>query len=93
MDIVNPVQINASGMDPKTLKARWGDRLVFWGGGADTQQVLPFGSPDEVAAHVKENVRILRDSGGFVFNTVHNIQAGVPDENLKALFEAFTECR
>jgi len=88
VDIVNPVQISAEGMDPATLKATWGDRLVFWGGGVDTQHVLPFGTPEEVAAQVRENVRILGQGGGFVFSTVHNIQAGVPTENLLAMYRA-----
>ncbi|HHX64147.1 MAG TPA: methyltransferase [Chloroflexi bacterium] len=93
VDIVNPVQISAVGMDPRELKARWGERLVFWGGGVDTQQVLSFGSPDEITEHVRENVAILGQDGGFVFNAVHNIQATVPTENLRALFEAFSACR
>ncbi len=93
VDIVNPVQISAEGMDPETLKERWGDKLVFWGGGVDTQQVLPFGTPDEVRADVIANTTILGAGGGFVFNTVHNIQAGVPRENLVALFRAFAEVR
>lgn len=93
VDIVNPVQISAAGMDPKTLKERWGDRLVFWGGGVDTQHVLPFGTPEEVYSHTCENVRIFAKGGGFVFSAVHNIQATVPTENLKALFEAFRDIR
>ena len=93
VDIVNPVQISAAGMDPATLKARWGDQLVFWGAGVDTQQMLSFGSPEEIDAHVGENIRILGDSGGFVFNAVHNIQGRVPTENLIALFEAFAKYR
>ncbi len=93
VDIVNPVQISAAGMEPQTLKDRWGDQLVFWGGGVDTQQVLPFGTPEEVATHVRENVRVLGRGGGFVFTAVHNIQATVPTENLVALFSAFNEAR
>ncbi len=93
VDIVNPVQISAAGMEPRALKERWGDRLVLWGAGVDTQQVLPFGSPDQVAEHVRENVRVLGQGGGFVFNAIHNIQAAVPTENLVALFEAFEEAR
>lgn len=88
VDIVNPVQISAEGMAPEALKARWGDSLVFWGGGIDTQHVLPFGTPDEVRAHVAQNIAIFGQGGGFVFNAVHNIQGGVPTENLVALFEA-----
>ena len=93
VDIVNPVQISAAGMDPATLKARWGAKLVFWGGGVDTQHVLPFDTPEKIKAHVRENLRILGANGGFVFNTVHNIQATVPTENLMALFEAFAAYR
>jgi hypothetical protein len=93
VDIVNPVQISAEGMDPRTLKSRWGDKLVFWGGGVDTQHVLSFGSPEEVEAQVKENVEVFGAGGGYIFNTVHNIQATVPTENLVALFRAFAEYR
>ncbi|MBC7239592.1 MAG: methyltransferase, partial [Chloroflexi bacterium] len=78
VDIVNPVQISAAGMEPRFLKERWGEKLVFWGGGVDTQRVLPFGTPEEIDAHVKENIAIFGQGGGFVFNTVHNIQATVP---------------
>ena len=93
VDILNPVQCSAAGMDPKFLKEKYGDRLVFWGGGIDTQRVLPFGKPDEVREQVKERVQIFGKGGGFVFNTIHNIQTGTPVENLVALFEAFKNCR
>ena len=93
VDIVNPVQISAEGMAPEVLTERWGDRLVFWGGGVDTQRVLPFGTPEEITEHVKRNVGVFGRGGGFVFNSVHNIQAGIPAENLAALFRAFEECR
>ncbi len=93
VDIVNPVQISAAGMEPQALKERWGEQLVFWGAGVDTQHVLPFGAPDEVAEHVRENVQVLGKGGGFVFTAVHNIQATVPTENLIALFSAFNEAR
>ncbi|MCD6519913.1 MAG: methyltransferase [Anaerolineae bacterium] len=93
VDIVNPVQISAAGMDPRTLKERWGEKLVFWGGGIDTQHVLSFGTPEEIEAQVKENIEIFGKGGGYVFNTVHNIQATVPTENLKALFDAFRKYR
>lgn len=93
VDIVNPVQISAAGMDPRVLKQRWGDRLVFWGAGVDTQQVLPFGTPEQIEAHVRENIQILGAGGGFVFCTVHNIQATVPTENLVALYRAFDKYR
>jgi len=87
-DILNPVQIAASGMDAKNLKSKYGDKLVFWGGGVDTQRVLSFGTPMEIENQVLEQCRILSENGGFVFNTVHNIQANVPIENLVAMFDA-----
>lgn len=90
-DIINPVQINASGMDPRALKEKYGDRLVFWGGGVDTQKVLPFASPEEVKTHVLKLCEILSPGGGFVFNTVHNIQANVPLENVLAMLEAIRQ--
>lgn len=89
-DIINPVQINASGMDPVLLKQKYGDRLVFWGGGVDTQKILPFGTPDEVKKHVIKQIEILSPGGGFVFNTVHNIQANVPLANVLAMLEAIS---
>jgi uroporphyrinogen decarboxylase len=88
IDILNPVQISAAGMDPKVLKSRFGDRLVFWGGGIDTQHVLPFASPDEVRKDVQRNLRAFKPNGGYVFNSVHNIQSGVPPQNIVAMFDA-----
>lgn len=90
-DIINPVQVNAAGMDPLLLKEKYGSRLVFWGGGVDTQKVLPFGTPEEVKAHVLKECEIFAEDGGFVFNTVHNIQANVPLENVVAMLEAIRE--
>jgi uroporphyrinogen-III decarboxylase len=90
-DIINPVQINAVGMDPKRLKEKYGRDLVFWGGGIDTQKVLPFATPAEVREHVLKNCEIFIKGGGFVFNTVHNIQANVPVENIVAMLEAIQE--
>jgi len=90
-DIINPVQINAAGMDPVQLKEKYGSRLVFWGGGVDTQKVLPFGTPEEVKAHVLRECEILAPGGGFVFNTVHNMQANVPFQNVLAMLEAIRE--
>jgi hypothetical protein len=87
-DILNPVQINAAGMDPRHLKEKYGDRVIFWGGGVDTQKVLPFGTPAEVFDHVLRQCEILGSGGGFVFNTVHNIQANVPVENVAAMVRA-----
>lgn len=86
-DILNPVQINAAGMDPKELKKEFGSEIVFWGGGVDTQKVLPFATPAEVEEQVKRNCEIFGKDGGFVFNTVHNIQANVPLENIIAMLK------
>ena len=90
-DIINPVQINASGMDPVRLKKEYGDKLVFWGGGVDTQGVFAFGTPEQVKEQVKTQCEILNNNGGFVFNTVHNIQANVPFENVVAMLDALKE--
>lgn len=86
-DIINPVQINASGMDPLMLKKKYGDRITFWGGGVDTQGVFAFGTPAQVREQVKKQCSVLNENGGFVFNTVHNIQANVPFENVIAMLE------
>ncbi|MDD6211042.1 MAG: uroporphyrinogen decarboxylase family protein [Bacteroidales bacterium] len=90
-DIVNPVQINADGMDPKKLKETYGDRITFWGGGIDTQKILPYGTPEEVREHVLRQCEIFGKNGGFVFNAVHNVQANVPIENFGAALEAVKE--
>ncbi len=90
-DIINPVQINAKGMDPQHLKNTYGKELVFWGGGVDTQKMLSFGTPAEVKKQVLDNCSIFARDGGFVFTTVHNIQANVPVENLAAMMEAIRE--
>jgi hypothetical protein len=92
-DILNPVQCSAAGMDPQTLKDRFGQKLVFWGGGVDTQKTLPFGTPDQVRREVRERIAIFNRGGGFVFNTVHNVQARTPRENLVALYEGVREAR
>jgi len=87
-DILNPVQISAVGMDARHLKKEFGKDLVFWGGGIDTQKTLPYGTPEEVYRAVREQIDIFAPGGGFVFNTVHNIQGNVPVENVEALFRA-----
>ncbi len=91
VDILNPVQIGAAGMEPRALKRDFGRELVFWGGGVDTQTVLPHGTPAQVRQDVRRNVEALAPGGGFVFNTVHNIQADVPPENILAMWEALQE--
>jgi hypothetical protein len=90
-DIINPVQCSATGMDPEALKDSYGDRLVFWGGGVDTQRVLPFGTPAQVREQVLERCRIFSKSGGFVFDAIHNVQARTPVANVVAMVEAVRE--
>lgn len=91
IDILNPVQCSATGMDPEQLKANFGDRLVFWGGGVDTQRVLPFGTPAEVREQVLRRCEVFAEGGGFVFNTIHNVQAATPVGNIVAMLEAVHE--
>ncbi|HEY5436274.1 MAG TPA: uroporphyrinogen decarboxylase family protein [Candidatus Limnocylindrales bacterium] len=90
VDVVNPVQVSARGMDTARLKATYGRDVVFWGGGVDTQQVLPFGTRDQVRAEVWHRVRDLGPDG-FVWAAVHNVQSGVPPENVVAAFDAVRE--
>jgi len=90
-DVLNPVQCSAADMDPAELKRRFGERIVFWGGGADTQRTLPFGKPEEVRAEVRERIEVFGPGGGFVFNPVHNVQADTPVENVRAMYEAVRE--
>jgi uroporphyrinogen-III decarboxylase len=87
-DILNPVQCSAANMSAEDLKKRFGRDIVFWGGGIDTQQTLPFGTPQEVREQVTERLQILGQGGGFIFNAVHNIQATVPIGNVLAMFDA-----
>jgi len=91
LDAINPVQISCAGMDAAELKAEFGNEMVFWGGGCDTQTILPSATPDAVRRHVKEQVGILSPGGGFVFQQVHNILAYVPPQNVVAMFEAVRE--
>ena len=86
-DILNPVQTSAENMDPRELKAKFGDKLTFWGGGVDTQHTLPTATPDEIRAEVRRNLDIFAPGGGYVFNPIHNVQHGVPVENLLAMYE------
>jgi uroporphyrinogen-III decarboxylase len=82
------VQCSAAEMDPARLKREFGDRIVFWGGGVDTQKTLPFGTPEEVRAEVTDRLRTFAPGGGYVFGSIHNIQANTPPENVVAMFEA-----
>ena len=87
-DIINPVQCSATGMDPAALKEKFGSRLVFWGGGVDTQKTLPFGTPEEVSTQVLARCEIFAKDGGYIFNAIHNVQAGTPVKNIVAMLDA-----
>jgi len=91
MDILNPVQCSACGMDPEFLKKKYGHKLVFWGGAVNTQKTLPFGTPEEVKRETLERLAIFAPGGGFIFNSIHNIQYPTPVENILAFFEAVEE--
>ncbi len=93
MDIVNPVQLSAAGMNGPELKEKYGDRLTFWGGGVDTQHTLPYGTPEEVYREVTERLGYFTPGGGYVFATVHNIVANVPPENIMAMYQAVNDFR
>jgi hypothetical protein len=88
VDILNPVQTSAANMDPARLKKEFGDKIVFWGGGCDTQSVLERATPEEVREHVRERLAVFAPGGGYVFNQVHNIQRNVPAENVIAMLDA-----
>jgi len=90
-DILNPVQVTAAGMDAAHLKRTYGDRIVFWGGGVDTQTTFAFGTPAQVREQVLRRMDILAPGGGFIFNAVHNIQATTPVENIAAMIDAVKE--
>jgi uroporphyrinogen decarboxylase len=87
VDIINPVQVSAAGMDPETLKEKYGERISFWGG-IDTQRLLPRGTPEDVVREVHRMVSILGRGGGYVLGAVHNIQPDVPPENIVAMYDA-----
>jgi uroporphyrinogen decarboxylase len=91
VDIINPVQTSARNMDPVQLKKHFGNHIVFWGGGIDSQHVLPFATPDDVKKNVYQSLEIFKPGGGYVFNNIHNIQSGVPAENIIAMYEAAYE--
>ena len=90
-DILNPVQCSAAEMDAARLKREFGKDLVFWGGGVDTQKTMSFGTPDEVYREVRERIDIFNQDGGFVFNSIHNVQGNVPIENVEAMFRALKD--
>ncbi len=90
-DIVNPVQCSAAGMEPTVLKERYGNHIVFWGGGVDTQKTLPFGTADQVRREVLKRCEVFAPNGGFVFNAIHNIQAKTPLKNIVAMIDAVKE--
>ncbi len=92
-DVLNPVQCSAAEMDPVRLKKEFGDELVFWGGGVDTQKTLPFGTSEEVYSQVRERIDIFSENSGFIFNSIHNIQSNVPTENILAIFKAIDDAR
>lgn len=91
VEVLNPVQTSAAKMDPRRLKQEFGDKLTFWGGGCDTQRVLPNATPEEIDRHVKERIEIFAPGGGYVFNQIHNVQSNVPPENVVAMFAAAWE--
>jgi len=91
VDILNPIQTSAANMQPERLKAEFGGKIVFWGGGCDTQRILPTATPEEIRAHVRERLAIFKPGGGYVFNQVHNIQPNVPAENIIAMLDAADE--
>ena len=90
-DILNPVQCSAADMDMYDLKREFGDKITFWGGGVDTQRTLPFGNPEDVRREVSERIKAFGPGGGFIFNSIHNIQALTPVENLLAMYETLRE--
>lgn len=92
VDILNPLQVSAAGMDTRVLKREFGRDICFWGGGCDSQRVLAFGTPEDVADEVKRRIDDLAPGGGYVFSTIHNVQNGVPPENIVAMFKTAREC-
>ncbi len=87
IDIINPLQTSARGMEPQAIKQRFGRDLVIWGAGIDTQSTLPFGSLEEIRAEVRERIGMLAPGGGFVFGTIHNIQPDIPPEKIETVFQ------
>jgi uroporphyrinogen decarboxylase len=92
IDAIQPVQVSAKGMDSKELKQEFGDRMTFWGGGCDSQHVLPHGTEDDVRAEVEKRMSDFAPGGGFVFSPVHNVQVDVPPQNIVAMFDHAHRC-
>lgn len=90
-DALNPVQCSATDMEPERLKKDFGDRILFWGGGVDTQHILPFGTPEQVREQVLQRCEIFSKNGGYIFNSIHNVQFGTPIENVVAMIDAVHE--
>jgi uroporphyrinogen decarboxylase len=93
IDILNPLQTSAKGMDPLRIKTTYGKDLSFWGGGVETQSTLPFGTVDAVRAEVRERMAMLGKGGGYVFATIHNIQPDIPPEKIRAIYDTAAACR
>jgi len=91
IDILNPVQCSARGMDPRMIKEKHGDQFIFWGGGVDTQRTLPFSSAEEVRKQVAERLEIFGENGGFVFNTTHNIVGNTPIDNVLVMYDTLSK--
>jgi uroporphyrinogen decarboxylase len=92
IDILNPLQTSAKGMDPAKIKAKYGRDLAFWGGGVETQSTLPFGSVEDIRREVRDRIKLLGKGGGYVFGTIHNIQPDIPPEKILAVFDTAAEC-
>ncbi len=93
IDILNPLQTNARGMDPERIKKKYGDNIAFWGGGVETQTTLPFGAIDDIKSEVRDRIELLGRDGGYVFATIHNIQADIPPEKILAIFDTARDYR
>ena len=91
VDVLNPLQTSAKGMDPQRIKQKYGKNLAFWGGGVETQTTLPFGTVDEVRREVRDRVKLLGTTSGYVFATIHNIQADIPPEKILAIYDTVSE--
>ena len=91
VDILNPVQTSAANMEPDRLKKEFGGKIVFWGGGCDTQHILPTATPEAIREHVRERLGIFAPGGGYVFTQIHNVQPNVPTENVIAMLDAAYE--